>query len=122
MKGTSPTRSGCWPARHRSTKIEFRTFNLKREGKSWTRLLPWGSKLARRWDECGDADGRDCQLSRFKGLEAEGLFGAVHSPRNPTGTKLLVFPKMLHDSGYLFCSRRRSSMALLLSFRANTCQ
>src|SRR6058998_1286109 len=38
MKGTSPTRSGFWPARHRSAKIEFASFNLITRGEVMDKL------------------------------------------------------------------------------------
>src|SRR6266498_1339593 len=47
MKGTSPTRSGCWPARHRSAKIEFRIFNLITRGEVMEKITTVGIDLAK---------------------------------------------------------------------------
>src|SRR5712691_2022082 len=47
MKGTSPTRSGCWPARHRSAKIEFRIFNLITRGEVMQKITTVGIDLAK---------------------------------------------------------------------------
>src|SRR6266568_4633182 len=47
MKGTSPTRSGCWPARHRSAKIEFRIFNLITRGEVMEKVTTLGIDLAK---------------------------------------------------------------------------
>src|SRR5712671_7817785 len=48
MKGTSPTRSGCWPARHRSAKIEFAQFNLITRGEVMDKVTTVGIDLAKR--------------------------------------------------------------------------
>src|SRR2546425_870662 len=47
MKGTSPTRSGLWPARHRSAKIEFRIFNLITRGEVMEKITTVGIDLAK---------------------------------------------------------------------------
>src|SRR6266851_595614 len=47
MKGTSPTRSGCWPARHRSAKIEFALFNLITRGEVMDKITTVGIDLAK---------------------------------------------------------------------------
>src|SRR5712692_11443206 len=47
MKGTSPTRSGVWPARHRSAKIEFRIFNLITRGEVMEKVTTLGIDLAK---------------------------------------------------------------------------
>src|SRR3989454_7414792 len=47
MKGTSPTRSGCRPARHRSAKIEFRIFNLITRGEVMEKITTVGIDLAK---------------------------------------------------------------------------
>src|SRR5258706_7394103 len=48
MKGTSPTRSGFWPARHRSAKIEFALFNLITRGEVMEKITTAGIDLAKR--------------------------------------------------------------------------
>src|SRR5256885_16377382 len=48
MKGTSSTRSGCWPARHRSAKIEFALFNLITRGEVMEKITTAGIDLAKR--------------------------------------------------------------------------
>src|SRR5258706_10582260 len=48
MKGTSPTRSGFWPARHRSAKIEFALFNLITRGEVMGQITTAGIDLAKR--------------------------------------------------------------------------
>src|SRR5690348_13736147 len=48
MKGTSPTRSGCEPARHRSAKIEFAVFNLITRGEVMEKITTAGIDLAKR--------------------------------------------------------------------------
>src|SRR5690242_15981199 len=48
MKGTSPTRSGCEPARHRSAKIEFALFNLITRGEVMDKITTVGIDLAKR--------------------------------------------------------------------------
>src|SRR6266571_9506088 len=48
MKGTSPTRSGFWPARHRSAKIEFASFNLITRGEVMEQITTAGIDLAKR--------------------------------------------------------------------------
>src|SRR6266853_4232582 len=47
MKGTSPTRSGFWPARHRSAKIEFALFNLITRGEVMEKITTVGIDLAK---------------------------------------------------------------------------
>src|SRR5438309_6441982 len=48
MKGTSPTRSGFEPARHRSAKIEFARFNLITRGEVMDKVTTVGIDLAKR--------------------------------------------------------------------------
>src|SRR5712691_10930672 len=48
MKGTSPTRSGFEPARHRSAKIEFALFNLITRGEVMEKVTTVGIDLAKR--------------------------------------------------------------------------
>src|SRR5438876_2953049 len=48
MKGTSPTRSGFEPARHRSAKIEFALFNLITRGEVMEKITTAGIDLAKR--------------------------------------------------------------------------
>ncbi len=76
MKETSRARSGLRPARHRSAKIEFRNFNLKREGKSWIRLLPWGFILAKRVFALHGLDGTGRVVLK-KTVRREQLVGLV---------------------------------------------
>src|SRR6266849_5686010 len=47
MKGTSPTRSGFEPARHRSAKIEFALFNLITRGEVMEKVTTLGIDLAK---------------------------------------------------------------------------
>src|SRR6266511_6279019 len=47
MKGTSHTRSGFWPARHRSAKIEFAAFNLITRGEVMEKVTTLGIDLAK---------------------------------------------------------------------------
>src|SRR5437667_4608623 len=47
MKGTSPTRSGGEPARHRSAKIEFALFNLITRGEVMEKVTTLGIDLAK---------------------------------------------------------------------------
>src|SRR6266853_4570281 len=47
MKGTSPTRSGFWPARHRSAKIEVSKVNLITRGEVMEKITTVGIDLAK---------------------------------------------------------------------------
>jgi hypothetical protein len=47
MKGTFPTRSGFWPVRHRSAKIEFALFNLITRGEVMEKVTTMGIDLAK---------------------------------------------------------------------------
>src|SRR6266851_656988 len=47
MKGTSPTRSGFWPTRHRSAKIEVSKVNLITRGEVMEKITTVGIDLAK---------------------------------------------------------------------------
>lgn len=71
MIGTSSSRR-----RHRGAQIEVSTFNLKPEGKSWTRLLPLGSISQSRCSRCNGVDARGRTVLR-KLVRRDKLMGLI---------------------------------------------
>src|SRR6266852_4304624 len=76
MKGTSPTRSGCWPARHRGAKIEFALFNLITRGEVMDKVTTVGIDLAKRVFALHGVDGAG-RVSLRKTVRREQLMQTV---------------------------------------------
>src|SRR6266700_1300252 len=76
MKGTSPTRSGCWPARHRSAKIEFRIFNLITRGEVMEKITTVGIDLAKSVFSLHGVDGAGRVVLR-RTVRRDQLLGVV---------------------------------------------